>query len=289
MRTILATILMIGCVVAFAGGAWADEWNTSQSGDWSDPATWGGATPVGGPPAGDYARLWHSGIVFDAAATDGIWGFVFGDNASLTLQKDIHVATHARIGGYGSNSTLNSNGHDIYSGDFMSLGVYVYGGATPNTTLTGGGKVFVTNGLTVGGGNALAEISGGTVGSVKMGDWGDGNTLRITQNSGQQDGLTVSSGSITFSGSNIIDLQFAAPSADGLYWALRLAGSHTGELETLHTAGTLTWTAPYVISVFEQDGYTYVGNPNVVGTPEPATMSLLAIGGIAALIRRKRR
>lgn len=255
---------------ALCASAAAVEYDAVRSGNWSDPATWRGA-PAGGPGPGEYARIYPGPdvtVTYDQGAFENQWGFVFGDRCTLVLEKDIHVTTHARVGGYGGGSKLNCNGHDVYSGDFLTAGIYVYGGGTPNSTLFGNGRIYVTNYVTVGGGGSRVEINGGTCRSVWIGRWGNGasNVLRVVQQPRQLDGLTVGTGALTFDTDaiNTIDLRFDSVRRSGVDWAMRWQGEHTAELGALAAAGKITWSAPpwMRISIWHDppSGYTYIGD-----------------------------
>lgn len=103
-----------------------------------------------------------------------------------------------------------------------------------------------------------------------------------------------------------IELTFDAPSftpdASNPYWGLRWRGDHVAALEAWLLAGAYTGTGEIVATEISPlldindltvgmyndgvDDYSYIGFTTIV--PEPATLALLALGGVAMVARRKR-
>ncbi|MCE5325401.1 MAG: PEP-CTERM sorting domain-containing protein [Planctomycetaceae bacterium] len=117
-----------------------------------------------------------------------------------------------------------------------------------------------------------------------------GGQANVNQVAGQQNGLTLN-GTFSIVDGSLLNLVFDGTELAGLDWALRWLGDHEATLKAYAAPedGRLTWSgAPLDVSIFynAEDNYTYVGY--ISNIPEPATMSLLTLGGLATLIRRKR-
>ncbi|MCE5279089.1 MAG: PEP-CTERM sorting domain-containing protein [Planctomycetaceae bacterium] len=247
-------------------------------------------------------------IDFANTATDGKMSVStdlvlnIGDDGSATT-LNIGAAssgTHFGSHGGGAASMLNIDSATIGFGNWDSgnrvsltngavvnidgyVAVYTPDAITLDNTsqLTVGGSLYVRT--------ATLDVAGAsiTVAGNVFSDSGN-YQLNVIQNAGQTTGMTLN-GDLSLNTGDILNLVFDGTELAGPDWAFRWLGDHVSDLQNLQTAGKLTWSgAPLDVGFLYNvaDNYTYVGY--ISNIPEPATMSLLALGGLAALIRRKR-
>jgi hypothetical protein len=168
------------------------------------------------------------------------------------------------------------NGKTI--GDIQSLSI------TRDSSIAGWGpymNFWVTDGL---GGYAVLGNE-----PSDLGEWSPGtayNTTWDTLKNATAKVYETGSGFVTPAGKTVFTF------GDFAGYTIATAPSHWGGPGAPDDLNASTYTAYGVNWVFGDTQSNYIGgylvsNPTVV--PEPATMSLLALGGIATLIRRRRR
>ncbi|MCE5326987.1 MAG: PEP-CTERM sorting domain-containing protein [Planctomycetaceae bacterium] len=253
---------------------------------------------IGGEGNGEVNAIGGGVVNFGASVWIGHNGNVAG-TLSVDASSQINLTsngTQLRFRGAGSQTLdfANTPTNGIIGVKTDTVLWVGQGGGSTTTYLTMGSA---SNGVQFGSlyMAAFDWTSGDTVGDLTMngaavtfGDAGIGGEgvgkLHMIQTPGMVDGLTIN-GSLGIQSGNasIVDLVFDNDTfaytvfESGGYtmigksddWALRWLGSHAGELETMLGDGRITVTFANTI-------------------PEPATMSLLVLGGVAALIRRKK-
>ncbi|MCE5325013.1 MAG: PEP-CTERM sorting domain-containing protein [Planctomycetaceae bacterium] len=189
----------------------------------------------------------------------GVFNFDFVNSSKPESAKLGKIAMPYGVGStlnYISGATVNMGaGSDGFGLDFLAMSNGVQG----TLNITGAA-------VTIGG------VYGGYI-------EGGGNAINVTQAAGQTTGITFEGAFTLLSGSSINLFFDNAPFTPTVFesggytmvgkigdWGFRWAGSHLDELNTMLGDGRIT----------------------VGFVPEPATMSLLALGGLAALIRRKK-
>ncbi|MCE5277662.1 MAG: PEP-CTERM sorting domain-containing protein [Planctomycetaceae bacterium] len=315
MRSTMYMVAVSVCLL-LAGAAHAGDYYGSQDGDWSLAATWNNA---GVPGTND--GVWISGenVVHDSAAS-GLAGYGAVDNGSLTLQKSLNVEQWWNVNGGGVvdlngndltvDGGLNFNGGSIVnSGRILVPTEHINVGGGTSIALDGDdyiNRAYVYDGCTMAlgsvGGNVEAGIVADYHGLVTVDpgyvtssgfyfDVRNGGMVRITQGAGVTTGVTYAPYDDPYwralrwavQTGGLVELNFDSGSASG-DWIFKMLDT-TDTLTDMVTDGRLVITgAPYEIV---NDGtWTIVRATGEI--PEPATMSLLAIGSLAALIRRKR-
>ncbi len=216
----------------------------------------------GGPGGGE------NGLLSVTAATIGFDGWDGGNKISGANGAVINIDSYAAV--YTPNAiTLDNTSKLNIGGD--SLGFLV---RTPTLNITGAS--VTTDGT-------LSNDSGAAL------------QLNVIQNASQKGGMTLNAGLALYTG-DVMKLFFDSGTPTGALsgdpasfdWALRWKGNHVEDLQSMLADKMLDVDAPGTFSptdniYYASDGYTYVGF-----VPEPATMSLLAIGGLAALLKRRR-
>jgi hypothetical protein len=251
----LVSLILVLALVSNASAGWVYWWNTSGDGLWSTGANWGGNVPT---------------------STDDVWL----QSTIATVGPTIDSSTAAICGkmlGPGSKAgsmTMNINGGSL-------------------TTTTAGGYWSIGQDT----GPGIANVNGGTVsvsGTLYVGNQSNG-TLNVSGGSNIDATGTLSVGS-TDTAPGLINLGLGTVSCEDIYGragktliditegTLIIRNKSGGVIEGWVTAG---WIVGYggTGTVIVED--TSEGWDKLTAIPEPATIALLSLGGLA-LIRRKR-
>lgn len=258
----LSTVMCVLAVVAVCGSSvyGADlSWAGVVDGKWSTTGNWattpGGTTYGPSPAAGDtvfVSTVWGAfpTLVVDAPAVGGALNLAYaGGNSSMDIQSSLTAA-------------------NLYGG--------IFGAGTATINLNSASGSIVTTGDTFIGyyqANSILNMSAGTM---------TNDHFYIGYTAGAHGAATVTGGTIT--------TNWLGMDAAGGFGTLTLGG--TGKVVIKNTYGTTSdW-----MGIFSAWSGTKILNAqaNVVGNtveitaiPEPATLVLLALGGIAALKRRR--
>ena len=143
MRMSWAMAWVAVLVVAIAAPAWADLYDDTANGDWSDVSTWSGS-PAAAPDGDDDVTIDFHAVSFDAAAI-GSQRLDLKSGGTLTLAKALGVADYTLL--YGG-STLDMAGHSLATTN-------LYLGHSNNTPMTlsnqgsmaASGAVYLYNGF----------------------------------------------------------------------------------------------------------------------------------------------
>lgn len=270
---LLATGAVLSLAVAGVGEASS---SSEQPGLWSAPGTWAeGAVPNG---RGNVMVFHPLTLDIDSGPTKG---------ALMLLGGSLHLDPGVVL-------TVPDAGLLVFGGTSIS-GSGVIEGALWSTLALPGGTVTSSFDVTE------IDVYTGTVGTVRQGTainlfLEPSNTLRIVQDQGQTDGLTLD-GNLYFQfsdGTAKIDLGFDAGSG-GNDWAFRWKGDRDAYLTGL--LGTqLTFSGAPTVDIFynANDNYTYVAashedpDPSLLGIPEPSVFGLIGASGMLLLRRRMR-
>ncbi|MCD6364295.1 MAG: PEP-CTERM sorting domain-containing protein, partial [Planctomycetes bacterium] len=185
---------------------------------------------------------------------------------------DMYIGTGRGAGGA---VTFNASADlDMSVGRSLVVGGQGYGGrATGEGHLTVSGKA----GLSVTATNVVTREL--IVGSD------DDAVCTVTANAGTHMAV-LNAGSITVGSDDTITLDYTGSSQTETWLRTPIADSATLTAMVANGQIVASGTAPTgTFGVYDVDDYSYVCYGAV---PEPATLSLLALGGLAALIRRKR-
>ena len=251
------------------------------------------------------------GVILDQSGASGLLKFTSPLTATgagiktLTLQGS--TAGTGEIAGAIVNSASATSLTKEGTGLWALSGTNLYTGATTvnngtllvNGVLNVGSAVAVNSGGTLGGTgtiNGPVTVNGGilapgaspgtlTTGSLVLGSTSNYNwEVNASSNDliSVLGDLTVDSGALV----KLTALDAFVPDPGIMYYLFTYTGSLTGE-GNLAIDPTSNVTG-FVIG-YNYDGYLGNQNVYVTGIPEPATMALLAFGGIGMLISRKRR
>ena len=230
-----------------------------------------------------------SGSTFDLEGGDDTIGGirVEGAGSTLNLAADLNLAEDLYIFGSSTTAaTVNAQGNNITAdqvrvGYIGSIGALLDDGAltAQDLTIQDNSSVILTGGDDVITRNLTLD---------------DGGALTIAQAMGELTGLTLDGTSLAIDGSSLLTLAFDDVLVAGLDWAFRWAnptgGDRVAALLDFVSAGRITWTAPWGVSVFDHgDGYTYIGYTDAQ-VPEPAGIGLATLlAGAGWLGWRRRR
>ena len=204
-------------------------------------------------------------------------------------------------------------GNDTYLGSIVNDDLWL----DYNTANTPGTHLNLADGGSVGGdleafGNSSVNISGGSVGnhthshdnsSVTISGGSAGINIYASDNST----ITMNGGSVGYglraygNGMIYLDGSNFAVTAGGVTTALTIGQSLSiyGTLiegDTVYYTGTITGTLvkggtldnTFRIYIYNPPNEAYAGTADIVIIPEPCTLSLLALGGVALLRKRRR-
>ena len=271
IKRVVCGFVVLGVCMAMAAPTFGGI-VTVQSGDWNTGATWGGSVP----PADEELEV----------AGDGD----FGPGHIVTITSDVLDADALAI--WGEGKVIQSAGSftfgDMVIGDY-TVGTYEISGGT----LTCNGDA-----IAVGNGNNPPDYVGdGTFRII-----GDDATINLkgfkTNNSGAPESLL----SLVFDSTGIspinaewgengdgwmdLEIDLTAFGGAGDIPIMNIGGIGTqGSFGSVLVDGAPLATTPHTLSYVGGDGNDVV----LTVVPEPATMSLLALGGLAMLIVRRRR
>jgi hypothetical protein len=279
-----------------AAPALADSWNGDGDGvTWNDPDNW----ILNAVPAGQSTTI-NNGDSVTLSGTAGDTNFLnINTGSTLTVTTDLDSGDDLLMD---TGGTFNMNAGYYDQGEKFKL----FGNGAGSTFNMNGGTLTVGNKLEIYN-NSLLEISGGSI-SANDGDGieDNGGIVRVigdvasiyVETFSQGDGTiefvpTASGGisTITLGGgvnSNGISVALDALTVDEVDMVL-FSGGAVGALIPV----TVTKDAGATVLVLGTDYTLDYVNGTDLGLklsviPEPATMSILAIGGLA-LLRRKRR
>ena len=230
----------------------------------------------------------------------------FGASATLTTASTTNVTNSVQIsnGGtlnLGANLSLTSyfivGGNGSIAPTFVNAGGYMISAAsmslTQSATLTGENGLSLGT-LELGSGNANT-IHGlnDTVNNLVI---ENASTLTIAQASGQLSGFTLSGNNavnLNILDTSVLNLQFGANSSPNwiFRWADPSGGNWISTLNSDIASGQISVSSPDGYSVYDQGGYTYIGNPGAA-VPEPSSFVLFGLGAVTlvtAVIRRRSR
>ena len=250
--------------LSYSGAVVAASFTSTASGDWSDPATWGGA---GVPGVDDDVFLSRSHAVdYDVASSGVVKSLTFAANKCsspynlcgnpFTLERDLEVVDSLN-GGF--HRTIDDGGHALSGGTlnavYSVLALRRSGGSVDFDEVTGDITDFH-------GGDLFGRISGARFLGVRQGpDQGTGVEYSRVE------GLTVLDSDAAAIAASNVTLSFDGTAQTGRDWILRWQGDHESDLESRYAAGSLHVVAPLEYGAFSaadnifydaSDGFTYV-------------------------------
>jgi len=211
-----------------------------------------------------------------------------GDGSSMTLVDGDMIGGELLVG---------VGGITTEAGSTVNVGTLLLGffGAAPITR--GADSTLIMEELRIRDNTVFIAASGDVVNDELRFQGSNGGTLQSAVSTTDGMGITLegnTGGTINFHDSDdFIELIFTDPTSfvSGNYWAFRWAGSHSTYLngllgdELIIDDSSFNTTLYGTPTVFEEDGYTYVGVQNLV--PEPASALLFSIGGLLLAQRRR--
>ena len=239
---------------------------TGDGGNWEDPTAWTqGYAPVAGNPVEDVSVVWGRSISLNTAdavfGTNLVIGYGVGASpvSTLTMNGGTLTGTNLSISYESYGSFIMNDGF----ADIFQTNVGAWGAATTNGYMEMNGGLFTTDWMVVClnvDGTGHIQMNGGQldVGAA----WGMGP--------GSPNDPTLASPSIDMAGGVITAGYNIADIVQGYI--------NDGYITAYGSAGT---------PIVEWDNPQYPGKTVLYGIPEPLTLSLLGLGGLA-LIRRRR-
>jgi hypothetical protein len=275
----------------------------------------------GGSPLLSYAITAGNGTTVINDQITGAGGLTVQNGASVTLTNTTNNYTGATLVNSSAAGTLG--GTLLVNGNITANSSMIANGAGTGATAVGTGGTLGGTGTITGGITTIGSTTGGTQGGVI--DPGTGGTSpgTLTAASGAMTwdpfgryvfdyngGNNAVGGGINSeilgSGSSALSLgNLASGTPFDLDLQEVVAGSSTGPYVLADFAGGITGASGDVTSLFTFSGNSTSGTPDVMvmsdgsggqelaltfaGTPEPASLSLLLLGGGLALSRRRRK
>ena len=196
-----------------------------------------------------------------------VWNYHLSGSASFNGNNLYLSRNGGWLNGAGTTNGIDGSGVIMHDSSTMAAGNITLGldaGFAARLIMRDSASVTTTGNL---------QIAAGNTGAVKVtvsknASLDVGGDVAITTDAYVQTGGTVTvAGDLTFSGTGLLYV-------GGGSWTL--AGDQTAAMATAQGAGQLIATVT-------------LSGGNTILTPEPATMCLLAIGGIGVLVRRRRR
>jgi len=239
-----------------------------------------GANTIAGPVT------LNGGVTLNAAAgTLNLTGSIGGAGGSVT-KNGSGVAAYGGAASYGGTTAING-------GVLRVNGSYSGGAITVNSGGTLGGGGTISSAINMAGGTINPGASPGTltVNNATV-NFGSGGTLAMEiagLAGGQYDVLNFTgTGALNLSGTNdVLDLYILSPYYSQIGDTLTLVTSSTaisGGFETLRLFGG-NWPGAYTVSY---PGGNTAQIQFLISIPEPASLTLLALGGLVGLRRRRR-
>jgi hypothetical protein len=268
----LAGIVLATCLIGSASAVTTNYWSGAGDGTtWSQSANWvGGAVPVAGNVwqiylGTGYPTATPTPITIGAAdvvtAQDQLFGPEWGE--SLNIYGSVNTGFgFAPVGDAANPSVVNMySGSSLTTGDSIFLGdMFWFNGGPYLTVNMYGNSQMTTSYLAVGG---HLNIFGGTV---------TANTALLTGTS-----TAGAWGSpIVTDATRLIDV------AGG---QLIVAGDATAQAADLITRGVLEGNG--IVGNVNIDITSMAGYTIITAVPEPATMALLGLSGLALILRRR--
>jgi len=202
--------------------------------------------------------------------TNGYWDFSASGNVTVSVTGDMYIGTGR---GAGAAVTFNASA-DLEMEVSRSL---VVGGQGYGCRADGEGHLTVS-------GKAGLSVTASNVRTRELIVGSDGDAVcTVTLSHGAHVAVSTS---VTVGSDDTISLDYTGVSETETW--LRAPIAESAALTAMVASGQIvaTGTAPTgTFGVYDVNDYSYVCYGNV---PEPATLSLLALGGLAALIRRRR-
>ena len=243
---------------------------SEQAGLWSVPGTW-----VNGfvPDGSGSVYLFHP-VILDVNFGPGNGGVLVLSSGSLFLNPGITLIAP-------------DDGLVVAAGSSISGPGLIDGEPFSALNLSGGTVTSVFDVTEI-------NIYSGTPGTIRHGTAGNlfiepSNTLRIVQEPGQLDGLTIDGNLFFQSNDGTARIALTFDPAVGLHdWALRWKGDRDDYLTGLLGTQLTVTGVPGVEIVYDfSDNYTYVFASAMNNIPEPSALGLLGVSALALLRRRR--
>ena len=201
---------------------------------------------------------------------------------SVTSAVQVFTGSKLTLGG---NMALGGNFDMEYAGSTLDMGSHALSASTINfgfnqagtVTLDNPGQITAAN-LNVGNGCLATVPAGGDVISGEITVSGS-STLTLLQGGGST-GLTLegeSLGSLNLSGTDAFALDLSSQPGWIFRWQDAGGSNWDNTLAGLIAGGQVVVNAPNGYTIYDQSGYTYVGN----AVPEPGAIALLLAGSLA--------
>jgi hypothetical protein len=207
-----------------------------------------------------------------------------GTPATLTLGAALNLSGNLSVENGG---VVNGNGYNITANTIL-VGWGSGGTALPSTVNDAGSLVAINLDMNH---TSSMTITGGTISNLisLLGN----STLTVQQLAGQTTGLTflgTTAGSLTIDPSSM-DLVFT--DVTGVDWDFRwqdpaAGGNWISTIDGLIASGNIDITSPHDYTVYDLNGYTYIGYNNTA-VPEPSSLALCGLGALFVGVRAWRR